>query len=437
MNRYILKAKIFLLLPFIFTLSYGTNYREIIHSITSTPAIKSAKLMEEASKELYKATQGALYPTLDIELKGIWLQDKPIMFSHSNGAVIPLPAGTKRKYEGSLTIRYPLFTGFAIEAKIAQAKWQKEIAKLKILDLQRNLLLKISELYSAIEAEKDILLAKREAKKALLDALTKANKMYQNGLISPAELYNIKAKSYDIDASIAQTNKQISQMLNSLSYLSGKKIRNISRTLNPTHLPKITKLIHQAYHYRSDLRSLQSQLKISQAQIDLAKSNLYPHIGVEASLKRQGDTLRLNGDGFSNANHSYVGVDVSWNLFNGGRDLHKIQASKFQHLATASRIIDYRRYIANELKNAKLDLDTLYIQLKSTKMKLKAQREYYRLTRGRFDNKLSSADELSRSIANLAQAKAQVATIKAQIKAQKIKLWLLSGVENFKRHLRF
>ncbi len=433
-KRYILKVVVYFAL--ITTTSYGTTYKQIIRSISSTPAIKSAKLMQSASKELFKATQGANYPTLDAHIKAIWLGDTPMAYSHTTAGVIPMVVGSKRKYEGSLTLQYPIFSGFAISAKIEQAKYKEQIARLKVIDLQRNLILKVSELYSSIKAMKDILLAQYQARIALIGALKKATKMYQNGLISPSELYNIKAKSYEIDALIAQTKKQIAQMLNTLSYLSGKKIKNISGRLYSPPLPKISTLINQAYHYRADLRIIQSKLKITQAQITLAKSNLYPHIGVQASIKYQGDTPKLNGDGFSNANHNYLGLDMSWNLFNATKDLHTIEASKFQHLATASKLLDYRRYIANNIKNTKLDLDTFYIQLKSMNMRVKAQKEYYKLIKGRFNNKLSSADELSRAIANLAKAKAQVASIKAQISSYKIRLWLLSGVENFKRHLK-
>jgi outer membrane protein TolC len=62
-------------------------------------------------------------------------------------------------------------------------------------------------------------------------------------------------------------------------------------------------------------------------------------------------------------------------------------------------------------------------------MEVKAAQEYTNLTRGRFNNKLTSADELSRSIADLSGTKAKEATLKSNLFTQKATLWLLGGLK--------
>ncbi|WP_292658487.1 TolC family protein [Nitratifractor sp.] len=418
------------------SLLQAEGYRQIASRILQTPAVQSARMLAHAAEESARAAEGAQLPSLDAEIRGVWLKETPEMILHTGlGPVRPLPMGKKRNFTGGLTLRYPLFTGFAISARIDQAGWQREAARLKVLDLQRNLLLKAAELYSAVRGTQQILAAQSAAKKATLAALKKAEGMYRNGLIPPSALYNIRARAYEMDAQIARTRKQIGQLLNTLGYLSGRPVRSISGPISPAKLPATKRLIREAYTHRADLRILQSALQVDEAQIRLAESTLYPHIGVEAALKRQGDTLALNGDGFTNADRSYLGVDLSWNLFNGGQDRHRIEAARYRKLSRASALIDYRRRVANEIRNARLDLEALYARLRSAKMQVKAQREYYRLTRGRFENQLASADELSRAIADLAAARAKAASVRAGIEVQRAKLWLMSGVENFERTL--
>ena len=65
-------------------------------------------------------------------------------------------------------------------------------------------------------------------------------------------------------------------------------------------------------------------------------------------------------------------------------------------------------------------------------MELKAQKEYYKLTKGRFENQLASADELSRAIADFYKAKAKVSVLKSQIFIQTTKIGLLAGLDRFK-----
>ncbi|WP_169308548.1 TolC family protein [Nitratifractor salsuginis] len=412
------------------------SYREIIRHIAETPAMQSAKLMERAAGEMASAAEGKNLPSIDLSVQGAWLKDTPEMILHfPMFPSQPLPMGKTRQFVGELRLSYPLFTGFAISAQIERSRLEAQRAKLKVQDLRRNLILNATQLYGAIEATEAALAAEREAKRATLSALKKAEGFYKHGLLPPADLYNIKAKVYDVEAAITQTESQKEQLLNQLSYLSGTTVHSIHGSIplpDPSSRKRVKKL---AYRYRSDIRVLQTLLRVDDAQIRLAESRYYPTVGVAAGLKRHGDTLALNGDGFTNADQSYLGVNVSWNLFNGGSDRHTVEAARYKKLSAASSLLDYRWRVATEIDNAFTELRALRSKFRSARMQVKAQEEYYKLTLGRFDNQLASADELSRSIADLARARARAAAIRSQIRVQRAKIWLLSGVKGFERKL--
>ena len=358
-----------------------------------------------------------------------------ILHTNQGGTLPAIPMGRTRQFVGELRISYPLFTGFAVTAQIDRSRLEAQRARLKVLDAKRNLILQATELYGAIEATESALHAQQEAKRATLTALKRAEGFYKNGLLPPADLYNIKARVYDVEAAITETQSRKEQLLNRLSYLSGMQIRSIHGTIPLPNPASVGKVKEQAYRYRSDIRALQTLLRVDDAQIRLAESRYYPTVGVAAALKRHGDTLALNGDGFTNADQSYLGVDLSWNLFNGGSDQHTVEAARYRKLSAASSLLDYRRRVATEIDNAFAELRALRSKLKSARMQVKAQEEYYKLTLGRFDNQLASADELSRSIADLANARARAAGVRSQIRVQKAKIWLLSGVKGFERKL--
>ena len=220
-----------------------------------------------------------------------------------------------------------------------------------------------------------------------------------------------------------------------LSYLSGKRVRGVNGIISLRAVKRKKRMVQYAIR-RADLAALRIALHLSDADIKLAKSRFYPQIAAVAALKRKGDTLALNGDSFSGSDESYIGVSLNWNLYNGGSDRHRLEAVRLKKLTAASNFLDYRRKVAVEVENAFFDLKALKATAKSAAMQVKAQREYYRLTKGRFENQLVSADELSRSIADLAAAKAEYAVIRAQLNAQRAKIWLLAGIKSFKRALR-
>jgi outer membrane protein len=412
------------------------SYREIVRHIAETPALQSAKMMEQAAGEMASAAEGKNLPSLDLSLQGVWLKETPTMFLHTGlGPAQALPMGTKRQFTGELRLSYPLFTGFAISAEIERSRLEAQRAKLKVEDLRRNLILNATELYGAVKATEAALAALRRANEATLQALKKAEGFYRQGLIAPSELYTIRARVYDVEAAITEKRSLKEQLLNRLSYLSGIRVNALRGSIPLPDPASPRKVIAEAYRYRSDIRALQTLLRVDEAQIRLAESRFYPTLGAAVALKRHGDTPELNGDGFTNADQSYAALELNWNLFSGGSDRHSVEAARYKRLSAASSLVDYRRRVATEIRNAFAELRALRSRLKSAQMQVKAQEEYYKLTRGRFDNQMASADELSRSIADLASARARAAALKAQIRVQRAKIWLLSGVRGFERKL--
>ncbi|BCD68537.1 TolC family protein [Nitratiruptor sp. YY09-18] len=409
------------------------DYIQIIHKVNNSLLLQQAGKLTEASKKMVQAAQGKNLPTLDVSLQVIHLKDTPTMYLHMpRTPVMALPMGKQEQWQGELRLTYPLFSGFAITAATQKAKLEYEKAKLKKDDLKRNLYMQTTMLYSSIYALKQKLQALQRAKKAIDLAYKKAQGFYNKGLLAPSELYNIQAKKYKIAADITQTKGQITALFNNLSYLLNIKISTTDE-LTSLPMPQKSQILQSALQQREDLLALYKSLGIDQEDIILAKSTYYPKIALFAALKKHGDSMALNGDGFTNADQSYVGAAVQWNLFSGFSDKQRVEAAKMKKAATTLQIAEYKQRITTNIENAFVKLTALKQKLKSATSQVKAQLEYYKLTQGRFDNQLASADELSRSIADLAAARAQKAAIEAQIFNQVAYIYLLGGLKNFEK----
>jgi outer membrane protein TolC len=337
--------------------------------------------------------------------------------------------GTKNHTEGAINITYPLFSGFAISALTQKSAIEHEKAQLSVSDLKRNLYLNATQLYGTVISADSTIQAHLEAKKAMDDTYAKAKGFYDHGLLAPAELYAIEAKQHNVEAQLSQAKNRKRQALNQLSYLTHSEIQEVIPFADTLTTPSHDELLTIALSEREDLKALAKGLNLAHSDITLAKSRYYPNIALIGAIKHQGDTLELGGDGYSNANKSYAGATASWNLFNGMSDSHAIQAAKAQKLSAKLMYEDYKNKVTMEIDNTYETLSTLESMLQSSKMEVKAAQEYANLTRGRFDNKLASADELSRAIADLSGTKAKEATLKSDLFTQKATLWLLGGLK--------
>ncbi len=414
---------------------FAQSYSKIIEDIDNAPALKSAHSLEMAAKSNEAAAKGKNLPSLDLSFSGAWLKDTPtVTFRIPGTPPMEAPMGTKRNFIGSLRLAYPIFTGYAISASVDKALFERKKAELKVLDLKRNLYLQATALVSGCYAADKKIEALESAKRAMEDAYKKAKGLYDNGLLPPSDLYNIEAKRYAVDAEITDTISQKEQLLNTLGYLLDKPMESVELPLHhmTAALPVTQEeLIKTALDSREDIEALKSAINADRAVEKLAKSRLYPTVGLAAELKRRGDTPELNGDGFTNPDQSYVGAAATWNLFNGFADKKMIEAARYKRLASQIALNDYKNRVKMELQNAFSYLAALLSRLKSAKMELKARKAYCDLTRGRFENQLAGADELSRSIADLSAAAAKVSGLQSQIFNQKAKIWLMTGLKPF------
>lgn len=423
----------FLFLP-VFLLAH--NYSDLLNMLEKNQSYQSAKELERASMMLYEASRGKNLPTLDATMSAVYLNDTPTMHMHLPSQQ-PLSAqvGKKEQYSGSLVLTYPLFTGFAISSSIDKAKFEQEKASLSLINLKRNLALQMTELYSAVLTEQQSLKAYESSHIAISDAYNKANGFYKNGLLAQSELFAIEAKKYEMQAQIADSKNKIMQLLNQISRIVQTKIDNITPIANQLKEPDIKSAKDVALEHREDLLSVGKTLDIAQSNIELAKSKYYPTISLVGAIKREGDSLELNGDGYSNPDKSYAGVAVSYNLFNGLSDAKNLEAARASKMSAFHDFEEYKSQINTELDNGFLELYTIDSKLQSALEEEKASEAYAKLAEGRFNNQLISADELSRSIASLAGVKAKVASLRSQKFNQTSRLWLMCGYASFEKNV--
>ena len=425
-----MKKIILFILP---VLLFSTTFKDVIKGVDNSLIVKSSKIKTKALKKMVGVYEGKNYPSVDIDFKAIRFKDAPsATFVLPSMPPITTPVGTKNNVSLSIGFAYPIFTGYAISNMIEKAKLEVVKSKLKTKILKRELYLKSIMLYSNIYTISQAIKATKEAIKALNISLKKANAMYKNALLDLSEVYNIKAKRYDMIATLETLKAQKNSLSNSLFYLSGIRVEKGIK------LPKLSRRIQEkniiklALKKREDINILEKELDISEKEIRLAKSKFYPTVAIIGGVKKQGDSLRLNGNGYSNADESYIGVGVKWNIFDGFSKDKKSEAAKLKKEATLIYLNDYKQKIKTDIENSFFILSSLKSKLKAAILQLKSQEEYYKLTKGRFENALSSADELSRAIAALAKAKANVEKYKAKIFFQKYKIILQTGISYFK-----
>lgn len=141
-----MKKLITILIP---SLMLAQSYSEVITGLNNSLTVQSAQQMQKAALENAQMAEGKNYPTIDASLSAIRFQETPTVTFYSPTPQTA-PMGTKNHAEGSVSITYPLFSGFSISAMSKKAAVEHEKAALAVSDLKRNLYLNATQLYSSV-----------------------------------------------------------------------------------------------------------------------------------------------------------------------------------------------------------------------------------------------------------------------------------------------
>ncbi len=411
---------------FVPILLLASEFTQLLQGVEKRDLLKAKAFEVRALQEVYKATKAKDLPSVEVRLSAIKLKETPTMYLHMPQS-LALPMGKRTRIEAAVGLSYPIFSGFAISSLITKSRLKALRASLAKRDLKRRVYLQVANLYASLYAARQNIKALQKGLEALRLAYKKAKGLYEQELLPLSEVYNIEAKMYEIKAQVANAKAKKRQLTNILHYLSGIDAKALT-------LPSIKKLQTQEIVQRADIVALQKELAIAKSDITLAKSAFYPKISLQASLKRFGDSLALNGDGYRNADESYMGVGLKYSFDIGNRD--KLEAAKYAYLAKKSFLNDYVQKARMELQNSLIQLQALQMRLKWATKRLRAANAYMKLMQGRFANQLASADELSRAIAKRAEAKAIQEAIKAKLFAMRCQAALQIGVKSFLKALR-
>ena len=431
--------KLFLLLVFSLFLN-AESFSDIQKDITNSLKYKMEAQKVKIYEQKLKAVQAKNFGSLDAEYNAVHMFDRPVMklTTVQPVAVAPdgvhlvyqtfnseLPMADKNHFMGVIKYSYPLFTGFALSNMINKAKLELIKEKLTLQNVKRELILNAAEIYSDIYALKAKLYALQKAKDALIIAKEKAMGFYKEGLINKSSVDEINAKYYEITASIKETRSQKLSLINMLSYLLNKKIKDIDGV-------NIQKTLYKPdFKNRPDVKAIKEALRISDTDIKLAKSKYYPQIGIEAGLKKEGDNLALSRNDYQNTDKSYIALGIKFNIFDGGAKKADLEAAKLAKNAEMIFYNDYMNKIKTDYKNDKQTLRALYTQLNAAKEEIKARESYYEYIKAKFDEGLADSSDLNDAIAKLATARAKKEAIIAKIFFLDIKLKINGGDYEF------
>ena len=295
----------------------------------------------------------------------------------------------RNHFQTKIEYTLPLYTGGKIEqyGKIAQA-----LQQMSTLDRQALTLQKIYELKKSFFAISLLdtylynlrLIASNTAK---LEARTES--MLQEGYVKKVDLLEIQSKQADVERLIHQAEANRTLLYYFISFLVDESVDAITGNYEDAEAFFITD-----EHILSDnleIKKAEQGVEISKMNIALQQSAFLPHVGAFANYGSS-DDVYMND--FAKNDAYTVGLQVKWNVFNGGSDKNNLEKARVENLKASQQLDLAKKNVALHVKQIQTHILTDVYEINSLKKEVELAHLIYENYAGRYAQKLVSINDV-------------------------------------------
>lgn len=276
-------------------------------------------------------------------------------------------------YRGSLNVDYLLFDGLGRYYNFKSLKEEYHLSRLEARETVENTILQLMSVYFEIARLYENIDVLAESMQISRDRVVRAKYQYEYGQVNNLAVLNARVDVNNDSINLLQARQQLNNTKRDLNVLLDREMENLSYMVDTTvtFLPmlQIENLIAQASENNVRILQSESSITISEYDIKVSKSGYLPSVGLTGSYGWNqnigGPTAFFPGSTTSTTGLS-AGVNLTWNIFDGGRTRIQTQNSKInnetQRLLKEQVELEVRRDIANALGTYENKLYIFHVQ---------------------------------------------------------------------------
>src|SRR5579864_649271 len=306
-----------------------------------------------------------------------------------------------------LTLKYPLYTGGALEDQIAIAQANVALAQAQFTTAAQQVVLSVRQAYYAVQAAYATVDAAQRAVSAAQENVRVTQARVQVGSSPQFDLLQAQVQLAQSAQTLTQARTVLSQDQQTLAATLVAPLSSTFQLVALLGLPQVpqnvTALIQQALQNRPEIVAAQASETAAQAAIDLAASGLRPNISVQAGPQIQtSDPTNKNTVNFTGS------IVLTIAILDGGLTRAKVDAARAQLESAKVGEEQTRQQVELDVRNAYLSLGNAAEVLRSAQTAQASAREALRIANVRFQAGVGTQLEVVTAEQNLATADSNV-----------------------------
>lgn len=357
--------------------------------------LAASRLKEQMATERLSTARMALYPDIEVGLKGGVL-GQPVVFQ--NGLSNPTRPDTPDWQQNyAIDFSQPLYQGGRIKYAIRQADLEKEIASLQThvskADLKLVLLEQYLNLFSLYKQCKVLNRNIEESERRLKDI----RQMKEEGLITNNDVLRSEMQLTNNRLSLTETQNNIRLVSQRLDILLGQN-ENLIIFPDTTLLEQVyttsgyDTYLQQAFSADPSMLLLQKQTELAENNVRLIRAEQRPKLSLTASNTLARPVSRTMADMYNN--NWNIGLSLSYPLSSLYRNKHRMNEARLGIVLSQNAQEQQKQHIQTTVQEALLKHHEAVSRVEALQLSVRQAEENFRIMNNRYLNQLAILTDL-------------------------------------------
>lgn len=328
---------------------------------------------------------------------GFLLQQREVSQRNFDPSLLNHPGATEL-YSWSLDVKMPLFN---LDMNYARkgAKAMEKMSQYKAAYARLHLRFEVQKAYTQLQFA-------HAAKSVLQQTLADVRRIHQSvvafeqqGLVQRSDVLNAEVQVNTIEAALVNAESNIASASDGLSLLMGSCAMT-DTVFRPDTLMQLAPAGAGTIFssQRADIQALQAATEGTDWIARSAKAAFIPKVNAFGTYQlHNGKPLEFKNDAY------LVGINLTWNLFQGSQNIHKSRSAQLQADKMREELQSQIDRSKVEVDKNRRDLMVADFEVRKHRLSVAQAEEALRILRHRFEEGLASTTDLLQAQAQLSQ----------------------------------
>jgi outer membrane protein TolC len=291
----------------------------------------------------------------------------------------------------ALSIQQPLIN---IEkwAQRSALNAQKEAQQLQNKFEEKALLVEVEKLYMQLQLAYKGVEVLEQTRKIAEQNFESIQNFYDEGLLIMPDLLSAEVRLNEVENEYIAAYNQLQNLSDYLLFLMNRDANTVVKPVSKLGLNIVETMDASQIETREDILAVDLQTKAQSKMQTAAKHSFLPTLNAFGNLQWFSDEAFT-----TNTRNFFVGASLNWNIFEGGKNIAKLQE---ENASLDQAKLEASRYASNsnmELEKAKRQFREAEQKLNRNRLSLKQAEKAYQIRKDRFGEGLERTTDLLRA----------------------------------------